>query len=156
MRKLLSALTLLVILCGQMAFGLDPKTECSEELLLPYFPEIFARTALENHKVAQEKITAILADLKAADALMNSKIEESAKKMKPNPFEAPINQQAAAQVFFDAMAEVFASIMQKNGIQDEEMIFSILEEIQMEKAKRFAECFENGAIKMPSPPQRPL
>ena len=123
----------------------DPVDECSKELLLSYFPEPFVRQTLKANNVPQEKWDAIVTELKNNDKQVVGMVEEKAAKMTPNPLKNPSDQekrQKAVAIFRETLTQVFTAAMNKNGITDQTLIQTMLDDVQHQKASRFKECLE--------------
>ena len=118
--------------------------ECSKELLLAYFPEVFVTETLKKFNVPQNKWDAIKRDLTNKDKDVIKIVEEKASKMRrfPNPLKDPQQRQAAVKIFRETLLQIFGDTMRANGISDQSQIQSMLDDIQQQKAKRFAKCME--------------
>ncbi len=116
--------------------------ECSEDALMSFFPTEFVSKALESGNVPKEKWQKITADLQAADKLVVKTIEEKASQMNPNPLIDQSQIYTAFKLFKETLIEVFSSVMKSNGIEDQQQIESMLDEIQDLKRKRFQSCME--------------
>jgi len=153
--------------------------ECSKELLLAYFPEVFVTETLKKFNVPQDKWDGIKKDLTSKDKDVIKIVEEKASKMDPNPLKDPQQRQAAVKIFRETLLQIFGDTMRANGISNQSQIQSMLDDIQQQKAKRFAKCMEkqraeseddedededtdeeepaakpNGAAKKPAPQQK--
>ncbi|MFQ5728738.1 MAG: hypothetical protein ACE5GN_00035 [Waddliaceae bacterium] len=116
--------------------------ECSQEMLMSYYPEQFVAQTLERFQVPQEKRSAILQALAEKDQEVVPIVEEKAGKMNPNPLKDPKRRQEAVMIFRETLYELFAGVMQANGINEREEIEKMLDDIQQQKAKQFAACME--------------
>lgn len=116
--------------------------ECSKELLLAYFPEPFVKETLKKFNIPQDKWSAIAAQLVSKDKAVVQIVEEKAAKMDPNPLRDPQARQAAVKLFRDTLLGLFTEVMQANGISDPKEIQSMLEDLQQQKAERFAKCMQ--------------
>lgn len=115
---------------------------CSKENLLSFFPQPIVFQVFQEHDVPQEKWRAIYEELKKQDREIISRVEEKAGKMSPNPLKDLRHRAEAVKLFRDTLAESFRETMKKFGIEDPEQIQEMLEEIQIQKARAFAECLE--------------
>ncbi len=127
-----------------------PTDECSKELLLSYFPEVFVNETLGKFKVPQDKWAAINTDLSSKDKEVIKMVESKASQMNPNPLKDPQQRQAAVKIFRETLYQVFADSMRANGITDEQQIQGMLDDIQQQKAKRFAMCMQKQKEQAPS------
>jgi formyltetrahydrofolate synthetase len=118
--------------------------ECSKELLLAYFPEPFVTPALKKFNVPQDKWAAITSGLAAKDKDILKTVEEKASKLTPNPFKDrdPAQRQVAVKIFRETLTQVFSDVLKANGITDDKQITAMLDDIQQQKAKNFAQCME--------------
>lgn len=116
--------------------------ECSKELLLAYFPEQFVNEALKKNNVPQEKWADINKDLAGKEKDVVRIVEEKAEKQNPNPLKDPSQRLAAVKIFRETLLQVFSEALKKNGITDDKQIQAMLDDIQQQKAKKFAQCLE--------------
>lgn len=121
--------------------------ECSQEILLAYFPGVFVKETLSKYNVPKEKWDAINKDLAVRDKQIIKIVEEKASKMSSNPLKDPQQRQAAVKIFRETLSENFAAVMKANGINDDKQIHAMLDDIQQQKAKRFARCMQQQAPK---------
>lgn len=132
--------------------------ECSKELLLTYFPKPFVNETLKKYNVPQDKWDAINQQLSEKDKQVISIVEDKASKMNPNPLKDAQQRQAAVKIFRETLRQIFSEVMKNNGITDEKQLEAMLDDIQQQKARRFAQCMErrktaeltNNKSKMPS------
>jgi len=116
--------------------------DCSQEILLSYFPAIFVKETMNRFNVPKEKWDAINRDLAVRDKEIIKIVESKASKMNPNPLKDPQQRQTAVKLFRETLVENFSAVMKENGISDDKQIQSMLEDIQQQKAKRFALCMQ--------------
>lgn len=116
--------------------------ECSRELLISYFPKVFVEETLKKYNVPQDKWDAITSDLAQKDKQVIKTVEDKASKLNPNPLKDPQQRQAAVKLFRETLTDLFASTLKANGISDEKQIGDMLNDIQQQKAKRFAMCMQ--------------
>jgi hypothetical protein len=126
--------------------------ECSKELLLAYFPEPFLNETLKKFNVPQEKWATIAKALSENDKKVIANVEEKASKMNPNPLKDPQRRHEAVKIFRETLFETFAGVMKDNGITDETQIHAMLDDVQQQKAKRFAQCMERQRAQTPQKP----
>lgn len=116
--------------------------ECSQEILLSYFPAVFVKETLKKHNVPQDKWDSINKNLASRDKEIIKIVESKAAKMDPNPLKDPQHRQEAVKLFRETLAENFTAAMNANGIKDNNQIQAMLDDIQQQKAKRFTRCME--------------
>lgn len=116
--------------------------ECSQEILLSYFPIVFVKETLKKYNIPQERWDSISKNLIARDKEIIKIVESKAAKMDPNPLKDPQHRQEAVKLFRETLADNFTAVMNANGIQDNRQIQAMLDDIQQQKAKRFTRCME--------------
>lgn len=120
----------------------EVKDECAKELLLSYFPEPIVRDTLKNFNVPQDKWDGIVKSLSSKDKEVVKIVEQKASTMNPNPLKDIQQRQAAVKLFRDTLLEVFSDALKENGVQDTSQFSAMLDQIQQQKAKKFAMCME--------------
>lgn len=118
-------------------------TDCSKEILLAYFPDVFVKETLAKFKVPADKWDAIVKGLNERDKNIIKIIEEKAQKLTPNPLKDSKQRQAAVKLFRETLLEQFSEVVKANGIIDDKQIQSMLDDVQQQKAKHFAMCIKN-------------
>lgn len=118
------------------------KELCSKEMLMSYFPEPIVMATLDQFKIPQAQHSLIMKDLAEKDGQIAPMVEERAAKMTPNPLRESKMRQEAVKIFRDTLFEVFTSVMNAHGINDKEQIRAMLDDIQKQKARQFANCME--------------
>lgn len=118
--------------------------ECSKELLLAYFPEIFVQETLKRFSVPEEEWSGIQRDLASKDKDVIKIVEEKAGKMDPNPLKDPGSKKAAIELFKGTLLQIFSGVMKEHGVTDDEKIQSMLTDIQQRKAERFTKCMQKS------------
>lgn len=118
--------------------------ECSKELLLEYFPKQFVTETLKKFNVPQDKWDAIATSLSSKDKDVVKLVEEKASKLNPNPLKDrdPQQRQVAVKLFRETLLQVFSDALQANGISDSKELQAMLDDIQQQKARNFAQCME--------------
>lgn len=116
--------------------------ECSKELLLAYFPEPFVVETLKKFNVPEDKWGTISKDLVSKDKEVVRIVEEKAATMDPNPLRDPQARQAAVKLFRDTLLGLFTDVLKANGVTDEKQIQDMLDDVQQQKAQRFAKCMQ--------------
>jgi hypothetical protein len=119
--------------------GMD---ECARELLLSYFPEQFVNETLERYNVPRDKWASINQALSAQDKEIIRMVEERASQISPNPLKDPQQRQAAVKLFRETLLKVFSDAMRANGVTNEQDYQAMLDDIQKQKAKKFAQCMQ--------------
>jgi hypothetical protein len=129
------------LLTGNVAIAAD---ECSKELLLEYFPKQFVVETLKKFNVPQDKWDAITEALSTKDKDVVKIVEDKASKLTPNPLKDrdPQQRQVAVKLFRETLLQVFSEALQANGVSDEKQYQGMLDDIQQQKARNFAQCME--------------
>ena len=124
--------------------------DCSHELLISYFPKVFVQETLKKFNVPQDKWDAIINELGEKDKLVIKTVEEKAASLDPNPLKDPKLRQDAVKLFRETLTNIFSSTLKAQGITDEKQIQDMLDDIQQQKAKRFASCMSKLSHSSPS------
>lgn len=129
--------------------------ECSEDILMSYYPEEFVTQTLEKFQVPQAQRMAIIKALAAKDHEVVPTVEDRAAKMTPNPLRDPKYRQEAVKIFRDTLYELFANVMQAHGVNNREQIQAMLDDVQQQKAERFAACLNQESSSGSRDPSSP-
>jgi hypothetical protein len=122
--------------------AIETADTCSTEVLLSYFPDQFVANTLEAYKVPVAQRAEIQRQLSEKGHEVIARVEEKAAKMSPNPLRDPLHRQEAVKIFRDTLFELFASVMNAHGINNNQEIQAMLDDLQQQKAKYFARCME--------------
>lgn len=131
-----------VISAAEATAVVQKDDECSQEILLSYFPGVFVAETLAKFNIPKDQWDKIKQELLARDKEIIKQVEAKAGKMNPNPLKDPEQRQAAIKLFRETLFENFAAVMNSHGVKDDKQIQSMLDDIQQQKAKRFAHCME--------------
>lgn len=131
--------------------ALNQETDCSKEVILAFFPEQFVKNTLEKFKVPKDQWSAISKELAAKDKDIIKVVEDKASKMDPNPLKDPSKQADAVKIFRETLFDSFSGVLKAHGVQDNKQIQDMLDDIQVQKAKRFSECFPQQAQQKANP-----
>lgn len=123
----------------------DRPLDCSRESLLSFFPKPIVFKVLKSYGIPKDKWEPIFRDLQQKDKNMLRIVEDKAAQMDPNPLKDVKHRSQAVKLFRDALAESFFSVMNKYGVKDPQQNEKMLQDIQIEKARAFAECLERGS-----------
>ena len=138
----LSVTVLPAALFAQKSAPTEIDKECSKEILLAFFPEVFVNETLAQFNVPQDKWNSIKQALAQKDKEVVKTVENKASQMNPNPLKDPQYRQEAVKLFRDTLLEIFSTVLKANGITDDTQIKNMLDNIQQQKAKRFSMCLE--------------
>ncbi len=136
------SLGVLTLPTNAVAVEQNQDEQCSKNILLSYFPDPFVKETLKRFDVPQKDWDAIVSELGVRDKEIIKQVEAKAEKITPNPLKDPQQRQAAVKIFRDTLLENFSAVMNVHGVKDEKKIQSMLDDIQQQKAKRFAQCME--------------
>lgn len=136
---------------GSLSGAEQAADECSRELLLAYFPEPFVKETLKKFNVPQDQWDAIQKDLSSKDKDVIKTVESKASQMDPNPLKDPQARQAAVKLFRETLLQVFSDVMKAHGVNDDKQIQSMLDDVQQQKAQRFAKCMQKQAPQSSTP-----
>lgn len=114
--------------------------DCSRELLMAYFPKPFVEDTLGRFNVPKDQWDAISKELAEKDKDIVKTVETKASKMNPNPLTDPQQRQAAVKLFRETLLESFSTVLKAHGVKDDKQIQAMLDDVQQQKAKRFAKC----------------
>lgn len=126
----------------------DAIDECAKDLLLSYFPEPIVTETLKKFDVPQDKWAGINKSLASKDKEIVKLVEQKAAAMNPNPLKDPQQRQAAVKLFRETLLQVFTDAMKDNDVTDTSKLQAMLDDIQQQKAKKFAMCMEKQKQKM--------
>lgn len=115
--------------------------ECAKELVT-YFPELIVNETLKKFHIPEDQWEEINRDLTEKDKNIVKIVEEKAEKMNPNPLKDPKLRQVAVKLFKETLYATFSETLQQHNITDEKQIQEMLDDIQQQKAKKFASCLE--------------
>ena len=152
-RKLIVALLgLSILLTSGNLKAVQMTDECSQELLLAYFPPQFMLTTLKKFNVPEGKWQMIIDSLSTKDKEIVRIVDEKAAKLTPNPLRdrSPEQRQVAVKIFRETLLQVFSDVLKENGVTDEAQIQLMLNDLQQSKAKNFAQCLEKQKALIPS------
>lgn len=127
--------------------------ECAKELLLSYFPEPIVSETLKKFNIPQDKWAGIKKSLANKDKDVIKLVEQKAASMDPNPLKDPQQRQAAVKLFRETLLQVFTDALKENGVEDTAQSQAMLDDIQQQKAKKFAMCMEKHKSAQQQPEQ---
>lgn len=129
--------------------------DCSQKTLRAYFPEKFVRSTLKNFNVPEDKWSGIVQGLNNREKDVENIVETKADRMSPNPLKDPQQRREAIKLFKEALFEVASETFKANGITDDTQVHAMLDDIQQQKVKQFAECIEKHKLPgLPHPQQQ--
>lgn len=126
--------------------------DCSQKALRSYFPEKFVRETLKKFHVPEDRWTTIVQGLNAKEQDVEKSVESKAEKMSSNPLRDPNQRQAAVKIFKESLFETASQVLKANGVTDNKQIQDMVDDIQHQKARQFAQCIEKHKLPaMPMP-----
>lgn len=136
----------------------DKETEddCSLEMLHTFFPKKIVRQALEDNEIPKDQWDAITTDLTEKDKNIVPTLQKKAAELKPNPLldmSDSTQRGVAFKLFREILLDTFTQVMKAHGVQDDEKIMDILDDIDDARAKLFEACIDKGLVPPPSQKQ---
>jgi hypothetical protein len=115
---------------------------CSREVFTAFYPPVFVSKTLEAFGIPEEKRLEIIGELKARESEIVSLVEKNAETIEPNPLYQSNQQKTVVNLFDKAVLTVFSEVMNKNGVDDQGKIVTMMQDVHRQKADRFKECME--------------
>ncbi len=145
------------VLLGLSALALplcadDTDDFCSDRILHSYFPQEFVASSLKKFKVPADQQAAIQKELAEKDKVILKLVQEKAEKMEPNPLKTPDQRKETVKLFRETLLAQFTEVMTAHGVTDPDKTKDILDDIQLQKARRAIEC-RKAMHKQPPAPQ---
>lgn len=118
--------------------------ECAQELFVAFFPKPFVAQTLAKFNVPEQNRAAIINELADQELDVIPLVEKIAATMSPNPLSQPDQQDVVIQLFEEVVFNIFTNVLTSNGIQDQQIIAEMLEDIHQQKAERFRKCMNQS------------
>lgn len=148
---------LLSILCGLLALmgtaALQAEAapvKCSKELLMTFFPAPLVKQVLINHHISPEKAEQISHALARKDQEVVQLVDSKSKQLETNPFQDVEKRDQAVKIFREALYETFSKVLKANGIENDEEIHTMLEDMQAAKGKHLVACMQQQEAQEPT------
>lgn len=132
-----------LFIAASLTAAINPEKDCSDDILMLFFPKIFVEEVLKDHQIDKQKIEAIAKELSTIDPAVIKLIEERAKTMKPNPLEDMEAREARDELFSNALLKVFGDVLSRYDIKDRDVQIKMIEEIQNKRLSRWKECIDS-------------
>ena len=113
---------------------------CSTELITSFFPDIFVGKTLEKFNIPKDQWESIMDELDKRNKSIRPTLAERGYKINPNLFTDPQQQDAARKLLKDIVVNSFTDVMKIHGINDPKQVKQMLDDIQMQKAEKWAQC----------------
>ena len=126
--------------------------KCAKEDLSNYFPKVVVKPVLMKADISAEKAEIIAEDLSNKDGEIEKIVKDKYSKLDPNPLNDPSQRDVAIKVYRESLFQVFSKPLKAQGINDDDKIRALLDEIQRTKSKLFIECIRKETS-IPSSPQ---
>lgn len=133
-------LVMSLLAAASLTAAINPQKDCSDDVLMVFFPKIFVEEVLKEHRIDKQKTDAIAKELATIDDSVITLIEERAKTMKPNPLEDMEAREARNELFSNALLKVFGDVLSRYDIKDRDVQIKMIEEIQNKRLNRWKEC----------------
>ncbi len=121
---------------------------------MSYFPEPFVLDALKRYEVKEEFWADIQMQLKAKESQVIPLVESKALAEDGDVLFNPKKRSLAAKLFKETLMELFSDVMRENGVTDPQKIQAMLDDIQLQKGKKFIEALKTEKIRLQSAPGR--
>lgn len=117
----------------------DHATPCRKEFGFYFYPKTVVEQVLPKYKIDPAKIKSIVKGLEADDLKVNDTVWARAQKMTPNPF---LDEDKAddQKLYRDVVTEFFSNTLKQNGIQDQKLINTIFDDVQLLRTEKLAAC----------------
>lgn len=115
---------------------------CSKEVLMTFFPQPIVRAILIRNKVPTDQAETISRELASRDQDIVKMVEKKASQKENNPFRDFSHREEAIKMFRETLYEVFSSVLKKYGMNDDEKMRTLLDDIQEAKGRLFVECIK--------------
>jgi len=119
---------------------LSNSMKCTKEELMRSFPEQLVESILIKANIPKDKSDAISKELAVKDKDLARIIEEKTTKLEPNPIQNLSQRDQAIRIYRETLYEVFASVLKAHGINDDDQIQKLLDELGEARSKLFIEC----------------
>ena len=119
-----------------------------EGTVVVLFPAPIVNETLKRFNVPQDKWAGITKSLSNKDKEVVKIVEGKAAGMNPNPLKDPQQRQGAVKLFRETLLQVFTDALKENGLTDTDKFQAMLDDIQQQKAKKFAMCMEKQKQKL--------
>lgn len=138
-----------IITCS-MAFAANPLTavdenlleHCTKEVFLSYFPEPLVNEVLREYNIQESLWPEINNKLKEQDLNIINTVLDKASSLSPNPLDDDSKRDVVISIFRESLYEAFFRVMKEYGIDNEQQIRAMLDQIQYMKGKAFKQCME--------------
>ena len=143
--------------CISLIYCLQTETllaspSCTKEELMKFFPQpIVMNVLVTDAHLSEKDAEAISKELAIKDNSLTQLVDEKASQQKPNPFNDSSQRDKAIKIYQETLFEVFAKVLKEHGINDEQQMRSLLDEIRTLKSKMFIECIRQQQKPVKSP-----
>lgn len=114
--------------------------ECSNELLMAYFPKVFVNETLSKYKIPEDQWESINKELSEKDKDVLKLVKEKAEKISPDLLKDPQQRQTVVRLFKETLFDVFSQVMRAHGVTDDKQIQEMQKDIEEQKIDRFKKC----------------
>ena len=122
---------------------------CNKQELGRFFPKRVLKAVLIKDQVPQDQAETIADNLSTKDDVLMRTIREKASRMDPNPFQDLNHRDVAIKLYRESIYQEFAKVLKAHGIQDEDKIQLMLDDLQRAKSKLFLDCIRKENIASP-------
>jgi hypothetical protein len=110
---------------------------CTKDVLIKFFPEPIVKQVLKKHRISDDKATHLAQELEQKNSEITKTVEERTEEHYAN--EIP-SVGAISKIYQETVYEIFANTLKDQGVDDEDQIQIILEDIKSMRKKLFVDC----------------
>lgn len=125
-------------------YSYDDTPNCFKELETNFFqPDVVIQALSINQGYVdyQNRWVPINNELKRRSQDVPSMVKRKADQMTPSPLEYPFQPEAASQLLWEALYEVFNSVMHDYAIYDQALIRNMFNYIRAQQEQKLTSCF---------------
>lgn len=126
---------------------LSNSMKCTKEELMRFFPEQVVQSILVKANIPKDQADAIATELAQKDKELAKIVEEKSSKIEPHPFKNLSQRDLAIRIYRETLYEVFAGVLKRHGVTNDDQIQSLLDELQEARSKLFIECIRKQHTK---------
>lgn len=117
------------------------RMQCTKEQLGYFFPKVVVKAVLMKNGIPEDQADDIAASLEGKDVAQI--VREKAAQLNPNPLEGTHQRDVGIKMYREGIFNEFAKVLRAHGINDDDRIQGLLDEIQRTKSKTFIDCVRN-------------
>ena len=110
---------------------------CTKDVLIKFFPEPIVKQVLQKHQIPSDKAQSVAQALELKNSEITKTVEERTDETYAN--DTP-SVGAISKIYQETVYEIFSNTLKEQGINDEDQIQTILEDIKSIRKKLFIDC----------------